>query len=49
MNKCKICSADMLSEGYIGDDIQLCHACYEKKYAICGDHLVTIRECGCKI
>lgn len=47
MSKCLKCGVNMLSEGVIEDNIQLCHPCYEKEYTVCGDHLV--KECGCKL
>lgn len=31
---CLCCCMDMTLEGYIHDDIPLCHVCYESAYAI---------------
>jgi|APGre2960657373_1045057.scaffolds.fasta_scaffold758584_1 hypothetical protein len=28
-DKCLECGKSMISEGFIGDDILLCHACYD--------------------
>lgn len=47
---CKNCGVNLASEWVAApDSIELCHLCYEKNYTLCGDHLTSIRECGCKI
>jgi hypothetical protein len=48
--KCLDCGVNLSSEWTtIQDAIQLCHLCYEKEYTLCGDHLVPVKDCGCKI
>lgn len=49
--KCLGCGVNLSSEWEVKpDDIQLCHLCYEKEYQpLCGDHLVPLGECWCRV
>jgi len=41
---CLECSVSMVSEGYIGDDILLCHACYANDTLLKWGYLIELES-----